>query len=191
MVESWFGFFSFLYLLLMIVLMLYARSVIHNVYICSLAVIGSAWQLTLPAYKIILLPGITSSPYMKLNLPWKFSSKEKSMSQIVFLLLSLKHKYVLVLDTWRSVTATENSHGTWRYLRSEILSEITRFQPLQQGLYNVLRTMLCDDLDGRNGMVGGMLEREGIYAFYGWLMLLYGRNQYNTVKQLFSSWKFS
>lgn len=37
------GFFSFLYLLLMIVLMLYARSVIHNVYICSLAVIVSAW----------------------------------------------------------------------------------------------------------------------------------------------------
>ena len=69
MVESWFGFFSFLYLLLMIVLMLYARCVIRNVYVCSLAVIGSAWQLTLPEYKLTLSHGITSSPYMKRNLP--------------------------------------------------------------------------------------------------------------------------
>ena len=45
------------------------------------------------------------------------------------------------------------AHGD--YLRSEVLSEITRFQPLQQGLYNVLCTMLCDDLEGRNGDGGG------------------------------------
>ena len=44
------------------------------------------------------------------------------------------------------------AHGD--YLRSEVLSEITRFQPLQQGLYNVLCTMLCDDLEGRNGDSG-------------------------------------
>ena len=40
------------------------------------------------------------------------------------------------------------AHGD--YPRSEILSAITIFQPLQQGLYNVLCTMLCDDLQGRN-----------------------------------------
>lgn len=71
-----------------------------------------------------------------------------------------KHEYALVLLTHISVTATENSHGRWRYLRSEILSEITRFQPLQQGLHNVLCTMLCDDLDGRNGD-GGVDALEG------------------------------
>ena len=45
------------------------------------------------------------------------------------------------------------AHGD--YLRSEVLSEITRFQPLQQGLYNVLCTMLCDDLERRKRDGGG------------------------------------
>ena len=86
-----------------------------------LAVTGSAWQLTLSECKIILLCYITSSPCMKLNHPWKSSNKEKSKGQVIFLLLSLKHKYVLVHDTWRSGTVAENSNGMWRS------SEITDF----------------------------------------------------------------
>ena len=172
--------------------MLHARSVIHNVYICSLAVIGSAWQLTLSEYKIVLSRGITSSPYMKLSHPWKFSNKEKSTSQIVFPLLSLKHKYVLVRDTWWSVTVTENSNGTWRL--SEIRGIIWDHQiptssarAVQCSVYNALWWPGGE----KWGWWGGCWTWRGYMHTYGWFMLLYGRNQYNIVKQLFSNWKFS
>ena len=35
----------------------------------------------------------------------------------------------------------------------------------------------------------GREAQEGASNHYGWFALLYGRNQHNTVKQLFSSWK--
>ena len=59
------------------------------------------------------------------------------------------------------------AHGD--YPRSEILSAITIVQPLQQGLYNVLCTMLCDDLQGRNADGGRDAGQEGIHA-YLWLI---------------------
>ena len=42
--------------------------------------------------------------------------------------------------------------------------------------------MLCDDLDERMGA-------EQVYVYLGSFTLLYGRNQHNIVKQLFSNQK--
>ena len=172
--------------------MLCARSVIHNVYICSLAVICSARQLTLSEYKIILSRGVTSSPYMKLSHPWKFFNQEKSMSQIVFLLLSLKHKYVLVHDTWRSVTVTENSNGTWRLSKIRDIicdhhSSTSSARAVQCSVYNALRRPRGE----KCGRWEGCWTGRGYMHTYGWFMLMYGRNQYNIVKQLLSNWKSS
>ena len=53
-----------------------------------------------------------------------------------------------------------------------------------------LSLVLCDNLEGWDGVGGGreVLEEGGVYT-YGWFMLMYGRNQHNTVKQLASNWK--
>ena len=51
--------------------------------------------------------------------------------------------------------------------------------------------VLCDNLEGRDGVGGGSWEggsRERGYMYiHGWFMLVYGTNQYNIVKQLSSN----
>ena len=43
--------------------------------------------------------------------------------------------------------------------------------------------MLCNDLEGQDGSVGGReVQEEG--EIYGWFALLCSRNQHNIVKQL-------
>ena len=49
--------------------------------------------------------------------------------------------------------------------------------------------MHCDDLEGWGGGMGGGSRGKGCMYTYGWLVLLYSRNQHNTVKQLSSSYK--
>ena len=48
-----------------------------------------------------------------------------------------------------------------------------------------LKPVLCNNLKARKGWrwEGGSRERGHMYT-YGWVMLMYGRNQHNTVKQL-------
>ena len=46
-----------------------------------------------------------------------------------------------------------------------------------------LKQGLCNNLEGWDGE-GGSRERGQMYT-YGWFMLMYGRNKYNIVKQLF------
>ena len=44
-----------------------------------------------------------------------------------------------------------------------------------------LKPLLCDDLEGSMGVVGGRLKK--YMCIYGWFTLLYGRNLHNIVKQ--------
>ena len=51
---------------------------------------------------------------------------------------------------------------------------------------------LCDNLEGWDGMEDKrevLRRREHMYT-YGWFILMYGRNQHNIVKQLFSNWEY-
>ena len=57
-------------------------------------------------------------------------------------------------------------------------------------LYNTreLNQVLYNNLEGKDGVGGGSPGRKHMLT-YGWLMLLYSRNQYNIVKQLSSNLK--
>ena len=54
-----------------------------------------------------------------------------------------------------------------------------------------LSPVLYDNLERRDGeeIRGGRFRRQGPLYTCGWLMLMYGRNQYNLVKQLSSNKK--
>ena len=53
-----------------------------------------------------------------------------------------------------------------------------------------LQLGLCDNLEGWEGVGGGReVQKGGDICTYGWLMLVYGRNQHDIVKQLFFKWK--
>jgi len=45
--------------------------------------------------------------------------------------------------------------------------------------------VLCDNSKGWE--LGGRFKREGAKVYCGWLMLMYGGNQYNIAKQLSSN----
>ena len=47
--------------------------------------------------------------------------------------------------------------------------------------------VLCDNLEEWDGVEAGREVQEGNMYTYGWLMLMYGRNQHNIVKQLSSN----
>ena len=51
-----------------------------------------------------------------------------------------------------------------------------------------VQLVLCDNLEGWDVVGSGrQVQEEGNMYTYGRFMLLYGRNQYNTVKQLSSN----
>jgi len=54
-----------------------------------------------------------------------------------------------------------------------------------------LSPVLYDNLESRDGEEngGGQFRRQGPLYTCGWFMLMYGRNQYNLVKQLSSNKK--
>ena len=47
-------------------------------------------------------------------------------------------------------------------------------------------SVLCDNLEECDGVQGGLRKRGHMHT-YGWLMLMFGRNQHNIVKQLSSN----
>ena len=50
-----------------------------------------------------------------------------------------------------------------------------------------LNPVFCDNLE-MGWEMGGRFKRKGAYIYtYGWLMLMNGRNQHNTIKQLSSN----
>ena len=89
------------------------------------------------------------------------------------------------MDTVREGEGATNLDSSMKNYKLPCVKQIAT----ENVLYNTRSSnqVLCDNLRRRGwDEVGGRFKRQGTYI-YGWMVLMYGRNQHNVVKQLSSN----